>query len=147
MLLIREIEWLADRLMEEYPHLKNKTVKNHPELTPRDWLKLRIQWGIPKGFVYFWGDRFGTYGGLMIRPVNDRLIRLGTYDYWGTIWDFEPEGDICWVDYAYGPGLYPKMIAICRSTGLPRFGWRHRNRVHVKLMCEMPTNGMAMSYH
>lgn len=143
MILVREIEWLIDRLLEEYPQLNEKTVQKRS----REWLKARIIWGVPKGFTYFWGDERGTYGGIIIRPVNDELIARGTYDYWNTFWDYDPKGDIIWVDYAYGPGLYPQMLALCRSTGCPRLGWRHRDRMHIRPMERMPARSMKMAFH
>jgi hypothetical protein len=143
----REIEWLVDRLLEEYPHLLEKTVQNHPEMTARDWLKARIQWGIPLGFAYWWGDERGTYGGIIIRPVTEELIVAGMYNYWDTIFNYDLQGPICWIDYAYGPGLYPKMIALCRSTGCPQLGWRHRDRMHIRPMERMPAKAMKMAFH
>jgi hypothetical protein len=140
----REIEWLIDRLLEEYPHLLE--VQNHG-MTARDWLKVRIQWGIPKGFSYWWGDQMGIYGGIIIRPVNEELILNGMYNYWDTIFDYDLQGSICWVDYAYGPGLYPKMIALCRSTNCSQLGWRHRDRMHIRPMERMPAKAMKMAFH
>lgn len=136
-MLTREIEWLIDRLIEEYPFLKEK----------RDFLEARITWGIPKGFIYFWGDEMGPYGGIIIRPVNDELLIKGLYDYWNSIWDYDEKGDILWVDFAYGPGLYPAMIALCRSTECAHLGWRHRNRMHIRAITRMPANGMKMAFH
>lgn len=134
----REINWLVNRLLEEYPHLKN---------TARDFLTARIIWGIPKGFTYFWTDSFGPYGGIIIRPVNADLILHGLYDYWETFWKFDPGGDVLWVDFAYGPGLYPQFIALCRSTGCAQLGWRHRDRTHIAPMEQMPAHGMKMAFH
>jgi hypothetical protein len=145
--MTREIDWLIDRLLEEYPFLSQKRVKNHPELTGREWLELRISWGIPKGFVYFWGDIRGTYGGIMIRPVNDELLVNGSFNYFDTIFDFDPQGEICWVDFAYGPGLYPKMITLCQSTGCAMLGWRHRNRVHLVPFEKIPKTTMMGAFH
>lgn len=145
-MMTREIEWLIDRLLEEYPHLLDKTVKNG-EMTARDWLRARIVWGIPFGFSYWWGDHLGTYGGIMIRPVTADLILHGMYNYWETIFDFDIAGDICWVDYAYGPGLYSKMIALCQSTGCTQLGWRHRDRMHIRPMERMPHKSMKMAFH
>lgn len=133
----REIEYLIDRLTEEYPFLKEK----------RDLLRTRIIWGIPKGFSYFWGDDFGIIGAILIRPVNEELITKGTFDYWDTFWEFDPEGDILWVDYAYGPGLYPEMIHLCQTTGCPKIGWRHRDRMHVRPMNRMPHKTMRLAFH
>lgn len=141
------IEWLADRLLEEYPDLANKTVKNHPEVTPKEWVKLRISWGIPKGFTYFWNDHMGMLGAMMIRPATDDLIVAGSFDYWTHIFDFDCAGDILWVDFAYGPGLYHKMIALCRTSDCERIGWRHRNRIHISPMTRMPSKTMKLSFH
>ena len=147
-MLTHAIEWLIDRLFEEYPDLpRGSTVKDHPELSTRDFLRIRIQWGIPKGFSYWWGDELGVYGGILIRPVNDELIRLGIFDYWKHFFDYDAAGDICWVDYAYGPGLYPKMIALCKSTSCNAIGWRHRNRMHIRSMERMPAKGMRLAFH
>lgn len=143
----QKIKWLIEKLLEEYPNLEKTTIQDHPDWTARDFLRARIVWGIPKGFSYWWGDSLGTYGGIMIRPVTEELIRQGTYDYWGTICDFDLQGDICWVDFAWGPGLYPKMITLCASTGCPRLGWRHRDRMHVRAMERMPHKTMKLAFH
>jgi len=136
------IDWLCERLIEEYPMLATLTVQKDVLL-----LKARILWAIPRGFVYWWTDKFGPYGGILIRPLNQELISRSAQDYWGRICDFDLGGDICWVDYAYGPGLYPKMIDLCRSTGCTRLGWCHRDRIHLAPMERMPRKTMRMAFH
>jgi hypothetical protein len=147
MLLDTQIDWLVDKLIQEYPWLENKTARNAPEVSGRDFLRARICWGIPRGFVYWWSDQLGTFGGILIRPVNDQILERGLYDYWGTILDYDERGDICWVDFAYGPGLYPKMLALCRTTGCTRLGWRHRGRVHLLPIERLPAKGMRLAFH
>lgn len=121
----REIDWLVDRLLEFYPNLEKIT-------SARDFLRARIVWGIPKGFTYFWTDKYGPYGGLLIRPVTLELVQAGIHNYWGTIWDFDPSGDICWGDYGHGP--YSAFVPIFRSTGCKHLGWQHRGRMHIEPM-------------
>ena len=140
-----QIDWLVDRLLEEYPGLEKSTAKK--ALSAREWLRTRICWGIPKGFVYWWGDQRGTYGAILMRPVNQELLLHGTFKYWDTIFEYDPDGDICWVDFAYGPGLYHKMIALCRTTNCARLGWRHRNRVHLAPMERMPSKALRKAFH
>lgn len=130
--MTREIEWLIDRLLDFYPNLEKITIQNRPEWTARDFLRARIIWGIPKGFTYFWTDKYGPFGGLLIRPVNDAMIQASWHDYWGTIWDYDPQGDICWGDFGCGP--YSDFVNIFRSTGCKRLGWQHRNRMHIEPM-------------
>jgi hypothetical protein len=141
-MLERAISWFTERVLEEYPHLDSMTVKNRPDLSGRDVIRLRICWGIPLGFTYFWADKYGPYGGMIIRPVNDELLARGAQDYWGTFFDYDLSGDICWVDYAYGAGLYPKIYKVCSTTGCARFGWRHRNQTHVNPFASVSGTGM-----
>jgi hypothetical protein len=139
------INWLCDRLLEQYPELRAATFQNG--WTARGMLQARICWGIPKGFSYFWTDVSGPYGAILIRPVNQELIEGSAKDYWNTITDFDLAGDICWVDFAYGPGLYPRMLALCRSTGVPKIGWQHRQRIHIVPFARMPLTKMKHAFH
>jgi len=132
------IPWLVTNLLEQYPLLAKLKVRDHPELSPDKWLALRVKWGLDKGFTRFYGDSRGIYGALLYRPVNTKLLHDSTLDYWTHIWDFDLDGDICGVDHAYGPGLYPQFIKTCIATQKPLIAWRHRNRNHIKFMTDMP---------
>jgi hypothetical protein len=139
--------WLVDRLFEFYPNLATLTVNNDPQMTPREWVHGRVFWGIGHGFTIFWGDARGTYGALMMRPLNEHLLTEINYDYWGTICDFDLAGTICGIDFAYGAGLYPEMLEVVKATKCSLLAWRHRDRLHVRPLESMPRRAIAYRVH
>jgi hypothetical protein len=138
------MSWLIEHLLREYPTLEGKTVENLPI---REWLAKRIAWGIPKGFSYWWTNGDGLCGAIMIRPINQGMIEAIYQRYWETICDYDLGGDICWIDYAYGPGLWTKMLALCRSTSCTRTAWQHRDRLHLYTLDALPSRIRKPKFH
>ena len=132
------IPWTIDRLIEMYPTLKTLCVTGHPEMSPQTWLSLFVKDRGDRGLYKFVADKYGVYGCLLFRPVNLDIIAHARDDYWGHIEEFDPEGDICAVDFAYGPGLYNLFIRTCKETRKEWIAYEHRGRFHLVKMHDMP---------
>jgi len=131
------VDFAIGRLLDYYPNLHELQVIDHPEMSACAWLRYRIQWGLAHEFVWFTGDKYGPTGVLMIRPVTRDMISIGDNNYWRHVWDHDPLGDICFVDFAFGPGLYHEFIRCCKLTRRPWICYRHNERLRLIKMSKM----------
>jgi hypothetical protein len=65
-------------------------------------------------------------------------------DYFGTITEYDPAGEITMVDYAYGPGHYDALLAVCKATRRDWLAWEHRFGVHIERMDKMPRSRLLL---
>jgi hypothetical protein len=137
------LNWLEQTLLDNCPWIKRLKVTGYPQMTPEEWLKLWISWGYPKEFFWVLGypEPFGL---LVLRPISADMIKRIKDDYFGTITEYDPAGEITMVDYAYGPGHYDALFAVARATRRPWLAWEHRFGVHIERMDRMPKSRLLL---
>jgi hypothetical protein len=131
------LNWLEQTLLAHCPWIKRLKVTDSEQMTPEEWLRLWISWGIPKEFFWVLGypEPFGL---IVLRPISQEMIEGIAQDYFGTIMEYDPTGSITMVDYAYGPGHYDALLSVAAATRRPWLAWEHRTRVHIHHMDKMP---------
>lgn len=118
------IPWLVDRLIEYDPSLLLIKVEGHPDLSPEQWLALRIKWGMDLGFTLTDGKT-----AVMFRPVNEAILKSIQTDYYGSIWEYDPFGSITFFDFRYGKGTFPLCHDLNTMTGRKEVAWFYRKRL------------------
>lgn len=133
------IGWLIDRILEFDQTLWFVTVKDHPELSIRQWLAIWIRWAIDKGFVHFQYDEVGKpISAVVERPVNALILDKIQNDYAASVWDFDPDGDITFFDFRYGKGTIPLCWDIAKAGGKREVAWYYRQRLCRHQMEDIP---------
>jgi hypothetical protein len=133
------IPWLVDRMLEFDPTLFEIKVKDFPELTPQQWLALRIKWGIDLGFVFFTFDESGEpLTAVCLRPISHDILAAIQYDYGGTIWEYDWAGEILFFDFRFGKGTFPLCWDLARASGKPQIAWYYRQRLRLYRMEDIP---------
>lgn len=132
---VNYIAWLVEKILDFDPSLWTLSVEDHPELTIDQWLALRIKWGIDKGFVWFEFDRNNVpQKAVCLRPVNEEILgKIGT-NYAGSVWDFDPNGTIVFIDFRCGEGSIPIAWDLCKASGRQEVAYFHHQEIkRVKL--------------
>jgi len=129
------IEWLVGKILEFDPNLWLVSVTDHPDMTIDQWLELRLKWGVEKGFVWFEFDRHNVpQKAVCMRPVSEEILEEISLDYTGSVWDYDSDGQIVFIDFRYGPGSIPFAWDLCRLTGRKEVAYHHHQRIkRVKL--------------
>jgi len=142
-MISERLKWLEQILLDNCPWIKRLEVSGNEQMTPAEWLRLWISWGAPKEFFWVLGQP-DPFAAIVLRPIAHDMVERISNDYFGTICEYDPRGEITMVDYAYGPGHYDILLAVARATDRRLLAWEHRNRVHVVHMDEMPRSRLLL---
>lgn len=132
---MNHIAWLVEKILEFDPGLWTLSVEDHPELTIDQWLAIRIKWGIDQGFVWFEFDRHNEpQKAICLRPVNEEILTKIQNDYAASVWDYDPNGRIAFIDFRYGDGSIPIAWDLCKISGREDVAYFHHQQIkRVKL--------------
>jgi hypothetical protein len=136
---MNHIAWLVEKILEFNPSLWTLSVKNEPDITIDQWLAIRIKWGIDLGFVWFEFDRNNIpQKAICFRPVNEKLLERIDEDYGRSIWDYDPNGRIVFIDFRYGEGSIPFVWDLCRSSGRKEVAYHHHLKMRRVRLQDVP---------
>lgn len=128
--MMNHIKWLVDQVMDYEPMMEGLTVRDHPELSPREAIALRVKWGIDKGFVWFECDRFGDpQKAICMRPVNEDILFRISHDYADSLWDYDQYGKIVFIDFRVGTGSIPFAWDLCGWSGRKEVAYFHNRKL------------------
>jgi len=132
------LDWIRGILLLNNPALQNLVVTGDAQMSPGEYIRKWSLLAFEKGFLWVFGET-EPEAMCILRPINEELADKIRSDYYSTILDFDPEGDIAFIDFAYGRGFYPRFYQLVESTGRPRMAWVHRDRVHVHPVKSVPS--------
>jgi hypothetical protein len=140
----RYFEWFYDRVMEQDGSDEIRS-KDHPEWTAAETVRNYMVWAVSMGFLHVFGDNPETpFAGILWRPIESDKLDKYRIDYWGTICQYDPNGDVAGVDFCYAPGYYPLIISFLKATGLEYTAWFHSKtqKLHIVPIDRMPKTMM-----
>jgi hypothetical protein len=137
----RYFAWFESKVLESAYHMRNVSVKDHPEMSLEELVKRYLLWAVSCGFLHVFGDaEDNPHSGLIVRPIERRRVGWYQEDYYGRLCDFDQGGDTAWVDFCYAPGHYPLIISFLAATGCKYTCWEHRTtgKFHLLEISRMP---------
>jgi hypothetical protein len=136
---MNHIAWLVENILEFDPSLWTLSVENEPDLTIDQWLAIRIKWGIDHGFVWFEFDRHNEpQKAICLRPVNEEILGRIRTDYVRSVWDYDPNGHIVFIDFRYGEGSIPITWDLCKASGRSQVAYFHHQELKRVLLKNVP---------
>lgn len=138
--------WAKQVFLSEQPEIN--TLIFPQGVTREEWVTSYLLWSVHHGFLH----TFGTpepEALILIRPLD--LAKLDHYraHYIETIFEFDQDGDVTYVDFCYAPGNYPFIIKFLKSCGTEFIAWTHSRtgKLYIKPASDMPNNGMGGFTH
>ena len=136
---MNHIAWLVEKILEYDPSLWTLSVEDEPDVTIDQWLAIRIKWGIDKGFVWFEFDRHNVpQKAICLRPVNEDILVKIKADYARSVWDFDPDGNIVFIDFRYGEGSIPIAWDLCKASGRKEVAYFHHQILKRVRLADVP---------
>ncbi len=140
----RYFDWFLDRIMEQEGSNEIECA-GHPDWTARQTVRTYMVWAVSMGFLHVFGDDpEKPFAGIIWRPIESDKLDKYRMDYWRTVCQFDPNGDVAGVDFCYAPGYYPLIIDFLKSTGLKYTAWYHSKtgKLHLMQLDKMPIGFM-----
>lgn len=131
---------LLSYLVREIPlHLDwvNTAVVDDGLVSPQEFVVLWCKWAALHNFIKLFGTPQEPKGYLIARPVRMDWVFDADTDYFKTLFQFDPTGEVFWLDTLWARGLYQEVVAFIRSTKKPYVAWSHGKRLYFKRVCEL----------
>jgi hypothetical protein len=130
------ITWLKAKILEQVPIIR-KLVINQGEITPDEFLDLWVTWLIQHGFVKLFGTEENPTGYIIARPGRISWVYSTDINYLDTLFWFDENGDVAWIDSLWAPGQYAQVLIFLRSTTKTFTAWEHNGRVFFKEIAQL----------
>jgi len=96
-------------------------------LTKQQFASRYMAWAIDHGFLHTFGTPLPV-AGILFRRVNDLQLEEIHSRYHETLFEFDPNGKVLWIDFMHAPGNYPFMMNFISQLGADRLAWYHGKR-------------------
>ncbi len=93
----RYFDWFLDRIMEQEGSNEIECA-GHPDWTARQTVRTYMVWAVSMGFLHVFGDDpEKPFAGIIWRPIESDKLDKYRMDYWRTVCQFDPNGDVAGV--------------------------------------------------
>lgn len=131
-----DFEWLVETVPEQLPWLKNQ-IPNNENLSPQEVTRLWIHWLLKMSFAQLFGLYGDRKGYIIARPVKLGWVFDTSIDYFATIFWYDPQGEVVFIDSLWAPGYYPQVLTALKKTGRPYCAWEHKGKLFFKTVSEL----------
>lgn len=141
----RYFDWFYDRILEMPGIGDVQAWCGRVPLSTGLWVKTYMLWAVAHGFLHIFGDDpEKPFAGILWRPIESDKIDRYKLDYYDSLFEYDPDGDVAAVDFCYAPGHYPMIIDFLKATGLEHTAWFHAKtgKMHLVPIAKMPKSFM-----
>ena len=109
--------------------------------TREEVLEAWIKWGLSWGLIeVFYDKERSPVGYIFARPIALKTAIDPKIDYFKTLFYFDAQGDVAWIDTLWAPGHYPEVLKWLRATKRKYVGWQHNGKHYLKEIADLSGN-------
>lgn len=129
--------WAFEVVLEKYPWRDH--IVFPPEMTKKEWLYGYLIRAACEKILHVFG-KTKPEALVLVRKLDSAKIRYYSDNYYQTLLEQDPDGDIAWVDYCYAPGNYAYIIPFLKSLKTDFIAWERNTtgKLHIVPSAEMP---------
>lgn len=137
--------WARQVLLEEYKDIRLVKVKDHPDMTPEEFVTRYLLWAAYNGVLQVFGDS-EPRSMILVRRLRSDKLEYYRADYYGTIYEQDPDGDVSYIDFCYAPQNYSFIINILQRLGTKYLAWTRdkTGEFHIMPAEKMPVIGESV---
>jgi hypothetical protein len=129
-------DWLKQSISDHLDWV-NVVKVNDGTLTKDEFLELWIKWLGHHDFIKVFGSADDPSGYLIARPARISWVLDAEIDYFKTLFIYDQDGEVVWIDSLWAPGHYADVLTFLRSTTKTYVSWSHGNKLFFKVIKEL----------